>query len=181
MALTSHHLIRLTAFQARSQPSRRPIQGTRTTHPPPSHHEVSNRLSPYHIGAVPVPAAIFSSHPKQQDGKDDRGTANKSWPWHHIQSAIRSRLRRSHDITRQASSPVGSPSPDTKRRGGKTRRRGANRGRAKRMTTGMTSPDKQASNQPRLMTSPERTRHERREKPCRVITKRERKRRSVSK
>lgn len=70
-----------------------------------------------------------------------------------------------NNITRQASSPVGSPFPDTKRRGGKTRRRGANRGKAKRMT--MKGHRRAASKQTAetddiMMTSQERARHEQR-------------------
>lgn len=93
------------------EPARRhPVAiASRDKQPPPS----------YHIGAVPVPAAI-SSHPRQQDGKDDRGTADKSWPWHHIQSTIRS--RRWHDPIKASKQPHRLPVPRHEERGDEARR-----------------------------------------------------------
>ena len=101
-----------------------------SSHHPPSPHQARTASrdksppQPYRIGAVPVPVAILfeaAGTVRATEARQiDHGIAQH--PKHgHAHAAA------DNDITRQASSPVGSPSPDTKRRGEETRRRGANR------------------------------------------------------
>ena len=163
---SSHHPPSPHQASIASRTSRRYIKGTSTSsrRHPVAIASRSNQPPPsYHIGAVPVPAAI-SSHPKQQDGKDDRGTADRPWPWHHIQSTIRSRLRHRHGIMRQANSPANSPSPDTKSGAMKRDDEGRTENDEARTTGNITRwVSKQTAETDDIpMTSPERARHDQR-------------------
>lgn len=144
-ALTSHHLIR---------PHR--IPSTPPSQPPPHPRSPPAAITswgkqppqPYRIGAVPVPRR----HPIRSS-KAERTTETRQIDHEH---GIASKARYAPAAvgmtpSRQASSPAGSPSPDTK--SGERRRDDEGRtGKGEARTAGDIA-DGQASNHPRPMTS----------------------------
>lgn len=161
---SSHHP--LSSHQAstasRHQPSRRHIKGTRTTPPPLSRrHLIMGQAASAHVVSY-----RSRSRPRRHPIRSSRAEwaaearQEATEPLHIKIMATPTPNTTGNDIMMQASSPVRSPSPDTKS-GERNETMRSGQGKAKRGRRKTSQRGKQAT-QPRPMTSSERTRHEQR-------------------